>query len=328
MYKMTDSKQQWRKGGMTYGGLRDTTQARNYFYGPGRQNLIPDASADLNDKTVSSIGIIQQNGLKQILSGPSGPGTFSNANVNGPSLGHSEYQQGVVQFNPNKVQFVNYRNTDPTLVNNLRNNPLSIYATGQNVRDAPIPEFFANINPDNYSTYVNLPGVQISDDTKELYIDGSPNVSILGMEQQNPLMGLGRAVPNSNPKFSGKVYGGTDSANANGIAAAIYSMGRDSHCTNKALASFSQGYNVAPQLIDGKMIVEGPHVNNNIPWGPGIPNDNPRKQQGGIWSGPRDLTPSVPQGISNNYPGQQNIPLPRRFQNPYVNGLPGSLIPN
>lgn len=325
MCKMADTKQ-WRKGGMTYGGLRDSTQARNYFYGPGRQNIIPDANP--NGTIVSSIGLIQNNGVKQVLAGPTGPGTFSNVNVNGPSLGYNDEQQGVLQSNPNKVQFVNYRNTDPVLVNNLRNNPLSIYATGQNVKDAPIPEFFANISPDNYNTYVNLPGVKISDEIKELYIDGSPNVSILGLEEQNPLMGLGRAVPNSNPKFSGKVYGGTDSGNANHIAAAVYGMGRESNCTNKALAQFSQGYNVAPQLIENRMIVEGPHVNNNLPWGPGIPNRDPRKQQGGIWPGPRDLTPAIPQGISNKTRGMDNIPLPNKFQNPYVNGLPGSLIPN
>ncbi len=36
---------QWRKGGMTSNGLRDSSNVINYFYPVGRSNIIPDADA-------------------------------------------------------------------------------------------------------------------------------------------------------------------------------------------------------------------------------------------------------------------------------------------
>lgn len=344
---------QWRKGGMTYGGLKDSTQAINYMYGPGRSNLIPDPNGKSDFTTtnpsykpvVSSIGLVQSNGLGQIASGNSGPGTLysTNLSVKNP-VAASDPQYGALQSNPNKMNFVNYRNTDPSLVQNLRENPLSIYAQGNDVKNKEIPPFFADIKPQNYSTYVHENKVDISEDTKKLYIDGSPNVSILGLAQQNPFLGMGHVIPNTNPEFTGKVYGGNNSGDANVIAENLYNsvwtssdlnkqgpksesfIGSSEMCDNKALVQFAQGYNVAPQLLESKMIISGGPVQNNLPWGPIKVTGNPRTQQGGIWQGD-STTRRVNGGIENirNRTINKTLP-PKRFVNPYKNGMPGTLI--
>lgn len=346
---------QWRKGGMTCNGLKETTQAVNYFYGPGRQNLIPDSNPTADFKSdnpsfkpsVSSIGLVQNNGLGQLASGSSGPGTLlsTNLSVKNPS-GLTDAQIGVVQSTPNKINFVDYRSTDPALVENLRKNPLSIYAQGENVKNSDIPAFFADIKPEDYSDYIRQPEIHIDDETKELYIDGSPNVTILGLAEQNPFMGLGLAQPNSKPEFLGKVYGGNNSGDARQIAENIYNQGWTNNmdqveqfssgmnqemCQNKALSQFAQGYNVAPQIVENKIIIEGPHSANNLPWGPVKVTGNPRTQQGGIWQRGNNAWPTEynPLGIQNtNVQNNGYKPLPpKRFINPYKNGLPGTLVP-
>ena len=343
---------QWRKGGMTFSGLKETTQAVNYFYGPGRQNLIPDPNPTADFKSdnpsfkpqVSSIGLVQINGLGQIASGTYGPGTLrsTNLSVKNPN-GLTDAQIGAIQSTPNKINFVDYRSTDPTLVENLRNNPLSIYAATDKVKNADIPAFFADVDPEDYSDYVRGPEVDISDETKELYIDGSPNVSILGLAEQNPFLGLGQARVNT-PDFSGKVYGGSNSSDSRRIAENIYNQGWTNEmgqsvenfggggCQNKALLQFAQGYNIAPQLLENKMVVEGPHANSNLPWGPIKVTNNPRTQQGGVWQKGSDPWPTKynQYGVENNtndsLSGYKHLP-PKKFVNPYKNGLPGTLIP-
>lgn len=312
----------WRKGGMTCSGLKETTQAIDYFYGPGRSNIIPNAYGE----GISSIGYVQTNGLKQIASGDTGPGTLlsTNMSVRNP-MGINDSQIGVLQSSGNRTNFVDYRSTDPSLVQNLRINPLSIYAVGEKTKDAEIPAFFADVSPDDYANYKRGVDVDISKDIKELYIDGSPNVSILGLQQQNPFMGLGPPKPNQTPHFSGKVYGG-QTGNVEHIANAIYNSVGDS-CQNKALAQFSQGYNVAPQIVENKMIVEGPQANNNIPWGPLVVTGNPITQQGGVWQNSHNTVEVAHGGIGIQNLNNSVYQAPTKgFVNPYRQGLPGTLI--
>ena len=340
---------QWRKGGMTFSGLKETTQAINYMYGAGRQNIIPDANptADFRSNNpsfkpvVSSIGLFQTNGLGQIASGTSGPGTLFSTNVSAKHpVASTDVQIGVVQSTPNKVNFVDYRSTDPVLVQNLRNNPISIYAQGDDVKNKEIPPFFADINPENYSNYVHNENVDISDETKQLYVDGSPNVSILGMAEQNPFLGLGHVKPNTDPQFTGKVYGGNNSAEAEGIANNLYNQvwsgdrvenfgTQEGHrCKNKALVPFAQGYNISEQINERKLSVQGPNAQSNLPWGPIKVTGNPQTQQGGIWQkgDNRWPTKSSTLGIQNTNTYVQKPLPPKKFVNPYKNGLPGTLI--
>ncbi len=347
---------QWRKGGMTSNGLRRAGEVINHFRGPGRQNIIPNATNDADMTTtnpsfkepVSSIGWLQTNGLGQVSSGPSGPGTIQKGNVEFrvPAV-TSEAQQGYVIQNEKRSQFVDYRNTDPSLVENLRQNPLSIYAV-QQARYKPVPPFFANIYPDSYETYKTEPVVPVSDDTKILAIDGSPQVNILGLAQQNPLMGITTGIPNTEPTIMGKVYGGNDDADAKPLADQLYdqvwtdnqlkrnreNFGNSNHCKNKALSEFAQGYNVSPQIVEGKKIEwvgNGMHGVTNLPWGPIKVTGNPRTQQGGVWQRsnvfPTVNTPFGYQNSSKIILKGANVKLPPKpFRNPYKDGLPGSLV--
>lgn len=327
---------QWRKGGMTSNGLRRSGEVRNHFNGPGRQNIIPDSQYS---NSVTSIGQVQTNGLGQVASGTSGPGTLKSTNLeirtqNVPSSD----QIGYVIQNDKKTQFVNYRDLDPTLVQNLRENPLSIYAVGD-VKDKPIPAFFTYVKPDDYGTMISSPEVPITPFTQELVIDGSPNASILGMGSQNPLMGITSGITNAFPEFLGKTYGGIDGS-AEHYAETLYdrswenNYGQpsknnfDERCQNKALAEFSQGYNIADQLINNRMIEwVGPsmHSVDNLPWGPKRITKNPRTQQGGIWNGP-PTTLDTKFGYENSRKIRlENIPEYREI-NDYTNGLPGNLV--
>lgn len=325
---------QVRKGGMTSNGLRDSTNVRNYFPTPGRANIIPDATQNVNTlamirdpnsfSEISSIGQIRFNPLKDVAVSKYGPGTLMSTNSQPLNIaGINDAHIGYVQQNDKKTQFVDYRNVDPTLVENLRINPLSIYAVGKDVNSREIPAFFTDVRPENYAEYTNDAFIDISDYTKELYVDGSPNVSILGMAEQNPFMGLNTALPNTTPNFTGKTYGGT-TGSASNYADELYGrVNKDKidgvYCKNDALVSFSQGYNVAPQLIDGIFNLEG--ARQSIPWGPIRPTGNPQTQQGGIWTKGDNPWPTVRGSVLPNEDKPLYLPKP----NPYRYGLPGTL---
>ena len=346
---------QWQKGGMSSNGLRRAGEVINYFYGAGRQNIIPNpTNADILSfkEPVSSIGLLQSNGLGQVASGPSGSGTLQKGNVDvrTQNIINSD-QQGYVMQNDKRTQFVDYRATDPSLVENLRRNPLSIYAVGD-AKNANIPAFFTYIRPDNYDTYKTVPEVTISEWTKTLSLDGSPNVNILGLAQQNPLMGVTTGVVNDKPEFLGKTYGGSDNGDAKPYADSLYNtvwtnnygelvepnienFGKSDMCKNKALSEFAQGYNIAPQIVEEKKIEwvdKNMHGVTNIPWGPKNPTGDPRTQQGGLWLRGNNQEPTM--NTSFGYENSKKILLkssvPKSVpkENPYKYGLPGSLISN
>lgn len=348
------SSTKWRKGGMSVSGLRQSTEVRNYFYGPGRQNIIPNAypEADLKSdnpafkQPISSIGFYQTSGNKQVAASTYGPGTLKSTNLqNNIPVIKNEENMGSVMQNDKKSIFVNYRQTAPFLVENLRKNPLSIYAVG-NAKDAPIPAFFSYIRPQNYATYTSEPEVDIKRSTVTQAIDGSPQINILGLQRQNPLMGITSGIPNTNPEFSlGRTYGGTDNSSAKPYADYIYDQGwttntlrpiqretfGEEKCQNKALSHFAQGYNISEQINEGKMIEWSPVKSaDNIPWGPRIITNNPRTQQGGIWTKGNNPPPTQPVEIGyRNNPSTKitgEFTLPYKNHNYYTNGLPGSII--
>lgn len=348
--------EQWRKGGMSVSGLRMSTEVRNYFPGPGRQNLIPDPNAQADLKTdnpsftepVSSIGWYQVNGNKEVAASEYGPGTLKSTNlqVRNPAI-TDENTMGYVMQNANKTQFVDYRSTADFLVDNLRRNPLSIYAVGD-AKDAPIPAFFSYVQPQNYATYKSEPEVDIKKTTVTQAIDGSPQINILGLQRQNPFMGLTSDIPNTNPEFElGKTYGGSDNSSAKPYADYIYNQGWTTNtlepiqkeafgeelCKNKALVHFAQGYNIAPQINENKMIEwvgNNKHGVDNIPWGPKDVTQNPWTQQGGLWlkgNNPRP-TEMTEIGYRNNPRTQMtgHFTVPYKNYNYYKNGLPGSIV--
>jgi hypothetical protein len=309
----------WRKGGMTSNGLRRSGEVVNYFTNPGRQNIIPNA--DPNKGDISSIGILQTNGLGLMSASSYGPGTIKSTNlqIRIPN-GTSENQMGFVIQNDKRSQFVDYRSTAPFLVENLKHNPLSIYSVGSDMKDKPIPAFFSYIRPNNYNTYKSEPTVDISKETIQEAIDGSPQVNILGLAHQNPFMGITANIPNDKPEFDGKTYGGDNSGNAKPYADFIYNQTwttntlkpihqeqfGEEKCQNKALHHFAQGYNISNQINDNKMVewVEKDQpVIDNLPWGPRKVTLNPRTQIGGIWNKGNEARPTRPNEI-----GYQNNP--------------------
>jgi len=335
---------QWQKGGMTSNGLREAGEVWNWMPTPGRSNIIADPNQPLDTTTsnpstslvLSSIGTYQTNGLKTVNSGIYGPGTLLSANVNVRSEAvPSELQQGYMKQNANRSQFVDYRTTAPFLVEQLRKNPLSIYATKDHVND-PLPEFFNFVKPDNFSTYISEPEVPIAKIEKQLYIDGSPQTTILGLNESNPFMGITTGIPNSNPKFSGKGYSGKhanisiyDINWQNDFGDYVESFNQGQKCQNKALDFSAQGYNISNQINNDNFIQQGPR--SNIPWGPKKVTGNPLTQLGGIWSG------NVPNNTYNvvnqkEYPlhmtdhSQGTFSLDQKISNPYKNGLTGSLV--
>jgi hypothetical protein len=347
----------WRKGGYTPNGLRQAAEVRNYFPTPGRMNLIPDATSKrgvYKEKApISSIGIVDYNPNKLISEGDTGPGTLLSSNVQFRNQNIlNEMQLGFTRGTPNKIQFVDYRSTAPFLIENLRTNPLSIYAVGD-AKQKSIPSFYANVSPEYYESYISVPNkVFIDKNTIQNQIDGNPQTNILGLAEQNPFLGLTVKV-NDTPEFSGKVYGGNNKGEAKPIADALYNSvwtnymqnpvprteyfgapqkdAMNRPCQNMALAQFAQGYNVAPQINSSKTVqLVGPNhtTTSNLPWGPkkGGPN------QGGLWF--RGNNPPADMGFKNMgnvnvaKPPSGNFTLPPFNQNCYTQGLPGSLICN
>lgn len=355
---MNDPKLRWRKAGMTSNGLRAAGEVINHFRGPGRMNILPNATAKKTmfalDDPISSIGIVQNNGLGQVAASEYGPGTLKSTNSQFfNQMIPSEETFGKTQQNVKRSQFVDYRSTAPWLVENLRKNPLSIYAVGD-AKNAPIPAFMTYIQPDDYGTYKTIPEVNITESMKEQGIDGSPQVNILGLNRQNPFMGL-TSVVNDKPEFLGKTYGGNDTAAAKPYANALYNSAWKTNfeqpvqvpnsietftskhelgaCKNDALSHFAQGYNIAGQIKNKNMtswVGDGRHAVNNLPWGPMKYTNNPQTQEQGLWTkgGNPYPTHNTGHGYVNN-PKQFVVPKVPHIGQPkncYAYGKPGSLV--
>ena len=280
--------------GMQYNGLRDSTNVLNYFPSPSRQNIIanaPKSQIPGSNDPITSIGIVQFSGLREVNSGPTGPGTFSNANIDVKNPETLSYEQiGKTLLNDKKALFVNYRQTAPFLVDALRDCPLSIYGT-EKAKNGEIVPNMTYIRPEHYNNYkTETPKVQRSSIKKAIH--GSPQVDVLGLDQPNPMMGLD-SIPNTQPKFTGKTYGGR-SGNAQPYAEALYEQGKLPGGQNKTLSHFAPGYNIAWQVNKGRINtfvapqVENNFARDNLPWGP------KSKYEGGIWPlGKGDPKPAV-----------------------------------
>jgi hypothetical protein len=357
---------QWQKGGMTSNGLRGASEVRNHFPTPGRSNILPDPCQPLDtistnpsrlangeSAPICSIGTVQTRGTKQIAGNSTyGPGSLMSTNIQigaGQEVIPNDINQGYVRMNDKRSQFVDYRSTAPFLVNNLRTNPLSIYATNQHVND-PLPEFFNMVTPDNFSDYVHEPEVGIMPIEKQLYVNGSPQSTILGLEEENPFLGMGRAIPNTKPTFSGKSYS-AKKANTSIYNIAwtdeyeksvpgTYTNGIDlisegfangqTRCKNKALDFASKGYFIENQINNNNFIQWGPD-SQSLPYGPKKAG-NVLTQVGGLWSGKRSPGThyvvnrnDYPRELTDNSHGTYKLGN-RQIQDNYIHGLPGSLI--
>lgn len=283
---------------MTYNGIRDSTTIVGYFPSPSRPNIIANAPKTqvpgVGPEFVTSIGVVQCSGLKEVGSGSIGPGTFSNTNINIQNPNCTSYAQlGHVFLNDKKESFVDYRQTAPFLIDALTRCPLSIYGVGA-AKDAEILPVETYIRPEYYNTY-KTETQKVSKTSIEGRINGSPQIDILGLYEENPMMGL-RQVPNNEPTFSGKTYGGM-TGSAEPYADKLYRQASQPGGQNKALLHFAPGYNIAGQIIQNRMVAEvgpkdqrpfGGRGRDNIPWGPRT------SFQSGIWPRGNDPMPTQP----------------------------------
>lgn len=311
-----------RRGGMTTNGLRAATEVKYYTRNPGRMNIIPHANQSLNEKdNISSIGTVQTNSLKQVAVSDRGPGTLKRSNFQVGSgsglqaIAPTEKNMGYTIQNEKRAQFVDYRHTDTVLVDNLRNNPLSIYAVGD-AKNAEIPEFFTHTKPKTFSSYTSNHRTSVDNFTKQMTINGAPQTNILGLHENNPLMGISN-VKNT-LEYHGKSYGG-DETNDN-FEEHMNKIWTGNHfdegeCKNKAVKFVSSGYEVVPGNFNHFGAVT------NLPWGPKKVTNNIKTQNGGIWNEPSIVRKlEMPPHVNNMRQYYEN-----QVKN-YKNGLPGSLV--
>ena len=286
----------WRKGGYTCNGLRESTNVRNYFNGPGRMNILPDATSGAavgGGGPISSIGVQSLNPNTLVSSGTYGPGTLLSSNVQLPygSSIPNEGQQGIVIQNDKRTQFIDWRSTAPFLIEQLRQNPLSAYRIPEASKNE-IPAFYTYVRPDSYETYYTKTPNPSQESIRQA-INGNAQASILGLGRKNPLLGLEQRVAET-PKFLGKSYGGNSNTVKNETDYLYNQMWTDNFltpgpkCMNKALPEFAQGYNVAPQINQQKqyiyyptMPVQAMNQPYNQIWTKGN-NPNPMKLSNGI----------------------------------------------
>ena len=212
-------------GGADTSTIRGSTLVTNWLSPAGRQNIRQDAKYLMGEIDFGTFGDDQNY---------DGPGTIRQALPDG-----SRYQYEVYMATPraniNRMFGVDSRQIAGYQVNQLQNNPLSIYTKSP---DAPIPGFECNIEPDNFGTMKTVNGVSdnfeqsnsksaaIRTTAQQVYPIKSnggmggvmglanPNSSFVYNDStldqhrnSNPLL-THQYVPNSQPQFSGKCYSG------------------------------------------------------------------------------------------------------------------------
>ena len=138
--------------GPTNWSIKGDTLVENYTYGPnGSVNIQLDPDEKMGNTELR---------LDWEDLNVNGPGTINQSLPNG-----EHFQQissdliGNVEFNPNKVQSIDNRQTANYLINNLQINDFSIYQTPQLKNDSNnnVPSLFIDSNSQDYSGLANLP---------------------------------------------------------------------------------------------------------------------------------------------------------------------------
>lgn len=191
-------------GADTY-ALRGATMVENWTPIPGRQNLLADAQARMGKIDFGTFGSDQNY---------DGPGTLRQALPDASGY-QNNYIIGRVKYQPNKIMAVDDRQIAGYQVQQLKDNPLSIYTTN---RDARIPGFECDVTPDNYSTIVTTEdnsevqhnvydGINNAVQVYQSNKNENPNSKFVYQDPGNPFLQQGGRA-NSSPTFSGKCYSG------------------------------------------------------------------------------------------------------------------------
>jgi hypothetical protein len=154
-----NNKVQSRVGGADTATIRGSTLIENWVAPAGRQNILQDP-----DELLGKINF----GIKYDEN-YNGPGTIRQALPDGARFQFMNYM-AVPHANANKLIAVDDRQTAGYQVNQLQNNPLSIYTVEPK---GEIPSFFAHMEPDDYSTMVNIPADNLRQPSSDGTIEGS-----------------------------------------------------------------------------------------------------------------------------------------------------------
>jgi len=208
-------------GGADTYALRGATLVENWTPGPGRENLLAAPEARLGEVDFGTFGTDESY---------DGPGTLKQAIPYGARY-QNTYLIGEQHINPNKLRAVDDRQTAGYLVDQLQQNPLSMYTINPN---NPLPEFYADIKPDNYSTMIQKNSKSLSqpkpkyegmESSVAVYpvLNGKPsnpnadfiyNMSLDSNQEVNTFI-IQESTLNNKPTFSGKAYSGDVNYNWN-----------------------------------------------------------------------------------------------------------------
>ena len=170
--------------GMQSNGVRQATNVVNHFSGAFSSNRLPDPYTK-DGRKVSSVGQQFNNGLKQ--AGNYDALERSNVQAGGgvQFKNHDANQIGTVFTSPNKLGANLNQRIDYTLFDSLKSNPLSAY---RNSNANQVPQFFCQTKPEDFSPEREDTNNQYLSSSRELGKQGNSQVTILGLNNGNPLL--------------------------------------------------------------------------------------------------------------------------------------------
>ncbi len=207
-------------GGADTFTIKGTTLVKNYFPGAGRQNIRQDADDIMGHIDFGTFGSDTN---------MNGPGTLAQALPNGARFQNNQFLAQPTA-NPNKLVSMDDRQLASYQNEQLKKNPLSIWT---NNRDADIPMFEADNEPDDYADMITVPGKYDEYEPEDssdfdgpnrgqnVYPPGgsitatssnNPNMNIVFNEQTendyNPMISQGSSRGVNQASFSGHGYSG------------------------------------------------------------------------------------------------------------------------
>jgi hypothetical protein len=266
-YKGSDGK---TTGGADTYSLRGETLVKNWVAPAGRQNLLSEAEDRMGKIDFGTFGSDQN---------VNGPGTIDQALPDGGRF-QNNYFIGDLRISPNKLVGVDDRQIAGYQVEQLQQNPLSIFTRNP---DSDIPGFGTNSQPDNYSTMKQ----------KNLRELRQPSVKYEGMEKS--IQSMNKSIP---------VYpnkSGNEEINSN--ASVVYNQSMNDSMANPFLVQEHE-LNKHPTISGKSYGDSSPHTWNSQ----GVSKQNSRISLGGgnepsvygnLYNSVH-IEPGVAQGISNN----------------------------
>ena len=170
--------------GMQTNGVRQAANVINHFNSAFSSNRQADPYTK-DGRKVSSVGQQFNSGLKQ--AGNYDALERSNIQAGGgvQFKNHDAGQIGTVFTSPNKLGANLNQRIDYTLFDSLKSNPLSAY---RNSNDNQVPQFFCQTNPEDFSPEREDNNNQYLSPSQQLGKQGNSQVTILGLNNENPLL--------------------------------------------------------------------------------------------------------------------------------------------